>query len=95
MNLIFILFALLNIINLSHASINRSNNSSIKLRNASLKFIIFKEKEIPKMIKYLKNKYDYYYDKTIIKIYENVNKYENLSEEDKILLDFMFSLIIS
>jgi hypothetical protein len=94
MNLILVLVSLLNIINLSYASMNGSNNISIKLRNASLKFIIFKEKKIPKIIKYLKKKYDYYYDKTIIKIYENVNKYENLSEEDKILLDFMFSLII-
>lgn len=94
MNLILVLVALLNIINLSYASMNGSNNSSIKLRNVSLKFIIFKEKKIPKMVKYLKNKYDYYYDKTIINICENVNKYENLSEEDKILLDFMFSLII-
>lgn len=93
MKSIYIAIILLNIINLIYASINRSNNS-INLRNASFKIIIFKEKKIPKIVNYLKNKYNYYYDKTIIKIYEGINTYDNLSEEDKMILDFMFSLLI-
>ena len=65
-----------------------------KIRNTSFKFIIFKEKKIPKILNYIKKKYDIYYNKAIISVSNGITEYENLSSEDKQILDFIFSLII-
>ena len=95
MNFIFIILTLLNILNFINASKNGwNNNNSIRLRNTSFKIVIFKEKKIPKLINYFKQKYKNYYNKVLITISDSINEYENLSFEDKQVIDFMLSLII-
>jgi len=89
-----ILLQLLYFIKATSNSFKNNFNNNIVIRNASFKAIIFKEKKIPKIINYFKNKYQIFYNKAIIKIYEGANEYENLSDEDKQLLDFIFSLVI-
>lgn len=77
-----------------------SNNSSRMnynhgIRNLGFKFVIFKEKKYPKLIEYIKNKYKIYYNKSMAAIGESVMEYENLSYEEKEIIDFMLSTIFN
>jgi signal recognition particle subunit SEC65 len=62
------------------------------IRNLGFKIIIFKEKKYPKLVDYIKNRYQIYYEKTIATISESVSEYENLSYEEKIIIDFILSI---
>ena len=90
---IFILVILLSIVNfISSININKNDNHS--LRNIFLKTIIFKEKKIPKSYNKIKCFFKKCYDKTIVSISEGINEYNNLSEEDKLIMDFIISSIL-
>jgi hypothetical protein len=83
-------------LNLILASSNSSSNwrGSHKIRNLSFKFVIFKEKKAPKLLNYFNSQYQKIYDKVLVTIADNINEYENLSYEDKCLVDFVFALFI-
>lgn len=60
----------------------------------SLKVIIFKEKKAPKLLNYFNEQYQKIYDKALVTIVDSINEYENLSNDDKYLIDFVFSIFI-
>jgi len=62
------------------------------IRNLGFKIIIFKEKKYPKLVDYIKNRYQIYYEKAIATISESVSEYENLSYEEKLIIDFILSI---
>jgi uncharacterized protein YpiB (UPF0302 family) len=59
----------------------------------SFKFIIFKEKKAPRLLNYFSSEYQKVYDKLFISIADGIIKYENLSDEDKYIVDFVFSTL--
>ena len=91
MNLI-VLFTLFSMTMSALSGPSKWNNH--KIRNTSFKLIIFKEKKVPKLLHYIKKKYDNYYNKVLVTISDNITEYENLSSDDKQLIDFILSLII-
>jgi len=94
--MIFNIVLLFGMLNLILASSNSSSNwrGSHKIRNLSFKFVIFKEKKAPKLLNYFNSQYQKIYDKVLVTIADNINEYENLSYEDKCLVDFVFALFI-
>jgi hypothetical protein len=90
---IVIVAVLLSIINfISCININQNNNHS--LRNIFLRTIIFKEKSLPKTCNKMKQFFKKCYNKSIDILRENIIEYNNLSEEDKFLMDFIISSIL-
>ena len=65
------------------------NHPKIGLRNAGFKMIIFKEKSLPKFIKKF---YELYYNKSVGFIGERLGDYNNLSEDDRTLIETIISL---
>jgi hypothetical protein len=66
--------------------------SNYKLRNIALRFIAFKEKKLGKVFKSLKNLSKIYYDKLIVCTAEGINNYNELSDEDKTIIETIISL---
>jgi hypothetical protein len=74
-------------------SINNSKQFNT-IEKLGLRLIIFKRKTYPKLISYannLKEKYDNLYDKFILIYTESMIKYENMSYEDKQIIEFIMS----
>jgi hypothetical protein len=69
-------------------------NYNHNVRNLSFKFIIFKEKKYPKILNIINNKSKIYYDKAISFVNDQFNYYENLSPEEKHIIEFMFSMLL-
>lgn len=93
MNLVLIIPILINLINIIMiygASINS------RLRNTGLRIIVFKEKRIGKLINIFKNELKHisqlYYNKVLVFTAEGINSYNELSEEEKILIETVLSL---
>ena len=49
---------------------------------------------MPKLLGYINNNYQTIYEKTLVMVADGVAEYENLSYEDKELIDFIFSTLI-
>jgi uncharacterized protein (DUF608 family) len=64
----------------------------LRFRNNSLKFILFKDKNNIKLFKKLKYYYELYYNKSIAKISERMYEYNTLSEDQKTIIETIFSL---
>jgi len=62
------------------------------IRTMGYKMIIYKEKKYPKLVELVKTKYNACYEKTIAAISDCMNDYDNLSYEEKIIVDFMLSI---
>jgi len=90
MNLVSIII-IINIINIC-MSID-INYSKYKLKIYSLRFLVFKKKNAPKMIYSLKNFYDKCYNKSIVSLAEGMNDYNsNFTEEEKFIIETIISL---
>jgi len=89
---VFLLFSIFNLILVSSTSSSSWKNSH-RIRNMSFKFIIFKEKKAPRLLNYFSSEYQKVYDKLFISIADGIIKYENLSDEDKYIVDFVFSTL--
>ena len=74
------------------SAMNAHFNFNIQVRNAGFKMIILKEKSIPKFIKNFKSFYELYYNKSVAFIGERLGDYNNLSEEDRTLIETIISL---
>ena len=82
------LFLLLHIIDVF---CHRSN--FIEIRNAGLRMVVFKEKRAPKILQKYKKIYDRYYVNSIVTLGERIYEYNNnLSEEERILIETILSL---
>ena len=93
--MIFNIVLLFSMLNLILASPTSSSNwkGSHRIRNMSFKFVIFKEKSAPKLLNYFNKQYKKFYDKLFVSIADGITKYENLSDEDKYIVDFIFSTL--
>ena len=90
MNFIYyVLFGSLFSMVVSSTNLNYNNN----IKKFGLKVVIFKRKEAPKLIKYVKDKLKFYYNKSMITLAEGIIEYENMSYEDKQIIEFIMSLI--
>jgi hypothetical protein len=90
---LLLLFNLFQVIIGSNSSPRMNYNHG--LRNLGFKVVIFKEKKYPKITEYIKRKYKIYYEKAMASITEGVIEYENLSYEDKEMIDIMISTLFS
>jgi len=95
--MIFNIILLFNILNLILVSSSYSSNwrGRHRIRNITLKFIIFKKKSVPKLLNYFNRHYEKSYNKLFISVADGIIKYENLSDEDKYIIDFILSTLIS
>jgi hypothetical protein len=57
-----------------------------------LRLIIFKEKKLGKMIKNMKNMYNLCYNKAIVSTAEGIHAYNEMSEDEKTLVEAVLSL---
>lgn len=96
MNIIqYILLAnLINLFSFIFASSSSSNMNFHNMKKLGFKFIIFKKKEYPKIVNNLKNQIQIYYEKSIGILSECLCEYDKLSNEDKIIIDFIFSNLL-
>jgi hypothetical protein len=83
---------LFNFLYVASSSFNYYNHPNIQLRNAGFKMIIFKEKSLPKFIQNFKGFYELYYNKSVAFVGERLGDYNNLSEEDRTLIETIISL---
>jgi signal recognition particle subunit SEC65 len=65
------------------------------IRNFGFKVVIFKEKKYPRLVEYIKQKYKIYYNKSMATIGESIIEYENLSHEEKELIDLILSSVFN
>ena len=93
MNKLLIVSVLINLINyvmIYSISINS------RMRNAGLRIIVFKEKRLGKLLNGIKNEFKYlsqiYYNKVLVCTAEGINSYNELSQEEKILIETVLSL---
>jgi hypothetical protein len=80
---------LLNLINIILA-ITKNNN--IRLRNFGLRLIVFKEKKVKKLLNIFNYNLNKYQDKAIVYIADCINSYNELSEDDRLLIETVISL---
>jgi len=85
------LINLINLINQLKFVTSISNNNS-RLRNIGLRFVVFKEKKIGKIIKKIRNVSDIYYNKAIASSGIAMNSYNELSEDEKTIIEVLVSL---
>lgn len=86
--LIFTTTILLSFINI----VSSMNNYGLRIKNNSLKFILFKDKNNIKLFKGFKKFYERCYNKSIAKIGEGMFEYHSLTEEEKIIIETVISL---
>jgi hypothetical protein len=84
-----ILFLLL--IPIYSASISTWNINN-KLRNTTLRLIVFKENKIQKLLQPINRIYRIYYDKLIASLSDATDFYNNLNDDDKLLIDAFLGL---
>lgn len=93
MNLSTILFAaLLGCIHFYQSKSTTSNYNTLKLRNYGLRLIVFKGKKLNKLLIEIKRITDIYYSKILVHTAQGINAYNELSDEDKILIETVLSL---
>lgn len=73
-------------------NMDRINFDRTTLERASFRYVIFKEKTLKKFIKNMKNTIDIYHNKSIVSIAEGVISYNELSEDEKTLVEVVISL---
>jgi flagellar motor component MotA len=69
------------------------NYSKYKMKIYGLRFLVFKKKNAPKILKALKNFYDKCYDRSMVSLAEGMNDYNNnFTEEEKLIIETLISL---
>jgi len=68
------------------------NNNGIMIKNKILKFILFNDTKNIKIYKEINKFYKICYNKSITGIIQKVTEYNNLSEEEKELIEAIISL---
>jgi len=90
---IVILFLLLNLINsgLSMVLYNYQNFNH-NLNRLALRYVIFKEKKVAKIFKNIIATIELYHNKSIASVGEGLLSYNELSEDEKTLIETLISL---
>ena len=94
MNIVILLF-FINVANIligSGINFNHNYNLNYNLHKLSLRCIVFKEKQIGKIIKNFVNKLEIYHNKSIVSVAEGVTSFNELSEDKKTLIETVISL---
>jgi hypothetical protein len=87
--LIFVLVGTINFISIYSSSTNYNN---LRLRNYGLRLIVFNKKKLNKILFELNKIFEIYYNKSLVCTAQGINSYNELSEEDKILIETIISL---
>jgi hypothetical protein len=69
-----------------------TKNNNIRLRNFGLRLIVFKEKKVHKLLNAFNYNLKKYQDKAIVYIADCINSYNELSEDDRLLIETVISL---
>jgi hypothetical protein len=86
---IVILILLLNII---AAATSKFAFNNYTLNRLSLRYIVFKEKIMAKIMKKIANKIHFYHTKSVVSVAEGITTYTELSEDEKTLIETIISL---
>lgn len=93
MQKIVYIFFLINLLNLLNKLVNTMNNVyNNRLRNFGLRIIVFKEKKLVKILKEINKLKQIYYNKAIICTFDGINSYNELSDDDKTIIETIISL---
>jgi len=69
------------------------NYNKYRLKNYTLRILVLKKKNAPKIINAIKNFYNKCYDKTVVSIGEGMCDYNNnFTEEEKTIIETILSL---
>ena len=63
-----------------------------KVRNTVLAFIVFREKKMHKLCNIIKHTLNTYHNKTIVTVADSYYKYNDLSNDDKIIIETIIGL---
>ena len=96
MNNIVLIVAVLNLLRISFTKNMTFNCNMIKLsiRNKALRYIIFKDTTILYFLRNCKNYTVNCYNKAIVSVSQGIEKYNSLSDEDKIIIDTICDLFL-
>ena len=83
---------LLHTLTITTSKMTLINHGLHKLRNTILMGVIFKEKKLHKLYNMVKDKFKTYHNKTIVIAADSYFKYNELSEDDKIIIETIISL---
>ena len=90
---IIICFLLLTFINSGFTIILYNNqNFNHNLNRLALRYVIFREKKFAKIIKTIRNNLDIYHNKSIVCVAQGIISYNDLSEDEKTLVEAVISL---
>ena len=94
---ILIPFLLLNFLNFGLSAYiskncNFNHNFNHSLKRFALRYVIFKEKKVAKILKNIIHKIEINYNKSFASLAEGVSIYTELSEDEKILIETIISL---
>ena len=92
MNIVIISTILLTLLNFSISMNNNNNNYGVRIRNTCLRLIVFNDKKYVKIFKEINKVYNIYYNKSFGFIAKSAAEYNELSEEEKIIIETLFSL---
>ena len=92
-NKIIILFFLLNTLTIVTTKMSSFNYGiRHKVRNTIFAFIIFREKKMHKLCNIVKNALNTYHNKSIVTVADGYFSYNELSEEDKIIIETIIGM---
>ena len=93
MNLFTVLFTvLLGFVQFSQCESISTNYNNLRMRNFGLRLIVFKEKQIQKILMGLQKTAKIYYNSLLVCTAEGINSYNELSEDDRILIETVIAL---
>ena len=71
---------------------NFNHNLNHNLNRLALRYIIFKEKKVAKILKNIIHTIEIYHNKSIVSVAEGVASFNDLSEDEKTLIETVISL---
>lgn len=71
---------------------NYLNSNYLRVRNFGLRLIIFREKNTNTFLDLIKNEYNKYYVKSMITLTEAISCYNNLSDDERLLIETVIAL---
>lgn len=89
MNIVILTFLCISFLNICNSSLN---NNGIIIKNKFLKILLLSDKKNIVVFKQIKNFYKICYNKSIDTIIQGVSGYNNLSEDEKTIIEVIISL---
>ena len=86
------IFGLLSLVQFISIISSSTNYNNLRLRNYGLRLIVFKEKRLNKILLEIKRLLQIYYNKSLVCTAQGINSYNELSDEDKLIIETVISL---